>query len=277
MPDTATVPQIAVVIDDDPDVRHLLVSILTSAGFSTIAVDNGVDGVNAVRAHEPALITLDVNMPGIDGFETARRIRAISDSYIVLITALADEADAILGFGVGADDVVVKPFRARELRARLLAMLRRPQADARHDGGPVMPLGAAMAAGVHSAAASLSSMPAPSHVTRHRGLELDDQERIVTLEGRAVTLTRSEFDLLATLLGSGRRVRSKADLVLTLRDESHLTAAHVTDAEERMIEAHITNLRRKLGESAASPRFIETVRGSGYRSTHVVDESALHG
>ncbi|MFV4912136.1 response regulator, partial [Microbacterium lacticum] len=117
--------QTAVVIDDDADVRDLLVQVLTSAGFHVLAVDNGFDGVDAVRAHDPDITTLDVNMPGIDGYETARRIREHSNTYILLITALTEEADAVLGFSVGADDVVTKPFRARELRARVLAAQRR--------------------------------------------------------------------------------------------------------------------------------------------------------
>ena len=102
--------QTAVVIDDDADVRDLLVQVLTSAGFHVFAVDNGFDGVDAVRAHDPDITTLDVNMPGIDGYETARRIREHSNTYILLITALTEEADAVLGFSVGADDVVTKPF-----------------------------------------------------------------------------------------------------------------------------------------------------------------------
>lgn len=262
MTDTDSTSELAVIIDDDPDVRHLLEQILSSAGFTTIAVDNGLDGVDAVLRHAPVITTLDVNMPGIDGFETARRIRAASDTYIVLITALADEADAILGFGVGADDVVVKPFRARELRARLTAILRRSREASASAADVVSPASMAMAIGVATAAAF-----GPAHAISHDGLVLDLDDRTLTLDGADVSLTRSEFELLATILGSERHVRSKADLVLTLRDESHLSEADVTDAEERAIEAHITNLRRKLGESAARPRFIETVRGSGYRAT----------
>lgn len=254
MTDLGSAAPLAVVIDDDDDVRHLLVQILTSAGFSPIAVNNGIAGVEAVATHRPVITTLDVNMPGIDGFETARRIREISDTYILLITALADEADAVLGFSVGVDDVVVKPFRARELRARVSAILRRAR----------VPL--AVPAEDTPAPAATPDDTSSGHVLRQDGLVLDLDHHTLTLDGEEVALTRSEFDLLATLLGSERRVRSKADLVLTLRDESHLSTDIVTEAEERAIEAHITNLRRKLGESAAHPRFIETVRGAGYRA-----------
>lgn len=253
MTDLGSAAPLAVVIDDDDDVRHLLVQILTSAGFSPIAVNNGAAGVEAVATHRPVITTLDVNMPGIDGFETARRIREISDTYILLITALADEADAVLGFSVGVDDVVVKPFRARELRARVAAILRRTRV---HPPTPT----------AETAPRETAAGSSKRRVLRQDGLVLDLDDHTVTLDGEEVSLTRSEFDLLATLLGSERRLRSKADLVLTLRDESHLSTDIVTESEERAIEAHITNLRRKLGESAARPRFIETVRGAGYRA-----------
>jgi len=247
-----TAPARAVVIEDDADVRHLLVEILTSAGFTVTAAENGVDGVSAVLAHDPVITTVDVDMPGIDGFEATRRIRAQgSDTYIVLITGLTDEADVVLGFGVGADDVVVKPFRPRELRARLLAMLRRPRTAAStfdHDE--------------RSASPAFSR----SDIVRLDGLLLDRDTRTVSVDGADVPLTRTEFELLATILESGRRVRSKADLVLTLHDETYLDPARVSDADVRAIEAHMTNLRRKLGDSVHQPRYIETVRGSGYRA-----------
>lgn len=234
----------AVVIDDDDDVRSLLAEILRSAGFDVIEADNGVDGIAAVLAHDPSITTLDVNMPGIDGFETARRIRAAnSRTYIVLITALTDEADSVLGFSVGADDVVVKPFRARELRARLLAAQRRTVTQ----GGATVPV------------ATVSTGPS----TGWNGLYIDRQTRTVTVDEQPIVLTRTEFDLLATIIETEREVRSKADLVRVAHGISDM---RVSVADERAIETHITNLRRKLGESAADPRFIETVRGVGYRA-----------
>lgn len=249
--------QTAVVIDDDPDVRDLLVQVLSSAGFSVIAAENGYDGVEAVFAHNPDITTLDVNMPGIDGFETARRIRERSDTYIMLITALTDEADAILGFSVGADDVVTKPFRARELRARVLAAQKRR--TARSAGAP------ASVAGPASAPVGV--------LVGANGLEVHRSTHAVTLDGEPVTLTRTEFELLATLLEAAPEVRSKADLVGALRDEP-AGSIRVTDADERAIETHMTNLRRKLGDSAAEPRFIETLRAVGYRAL-VPDRSAV--
>ncbi len=119
--------RVAVVIEDDLDIRYLLEQVLMQAGFSTVSTGNGEDGVRAVLAHEPVVTTLDVSLPGIDGFEVARRIRESSSTYIVMISAMGDEIDILQGLEAGADDYLVKPFRPRELRARLGAMLRRPR------------------------------------------------------------------------------------------------------------------------------------------------------
>ncbi len=117
----------AVIVEDDPDVRHLIASVFESAGFSVVSVGNGLDGVRAALAYRPLITTLDVSMPGIDGFEAARRIRAGgSPTFIMMVSAMAEESDVIQGLGAGADDYIVKPFRPREFRARIDAFLRRP-------------------------------------------------------------------------------------------------------------------------------------------------------
>lgn len=318
MSDSTEMLKTAVIVEDDPDIRHLLVEVLESAGFSTVSVGNGIDGVRAVIAYQPLITTLDVNMPGIDGFEAARRIRQQSDTYIIMLTGLEEEADVVLGLGAGADEYVVKPFRPRELRARIEALLRRPRAGGpavtapRQDSvGPSFPnarSGSEAAPTAEPAPApptSLTSTPVvvPSSqgpdpraggtgselVARpsadvvprghgeltptgapwvvHRDLQLDPDSRIVLIEGVELDLTRTEFDLLATLMESKRRVRSKADLTLVLRGESYVTSYFVGEADKRAIEAHMTNLRRKLGDNPANPRYIETVRGVGYRLT----------
>lgn len=292
----------AVIIEDDPEIRHVLAEVLESSGFSTVSVGNGIDGVRAVLTYKPLLTTIDVNMPGIDGIEAARRIRAQSDTFIIMLTGLTDEADVIAGLGAGADDYLLKPFRPRELRARVEALLRRsrggetpaaPAAPSQGSVGPSFPgvrpsttsiptTAGADDAGPPATAASTSpstvivpagaaSVPATvdadSEWLVHRDLRLHPENRIVVVGGNELELTRTEFDLLATLLESKRRVRSKADLTLVLRGESYVTSYFVGDADKRAVEAHMTNLRRKLGESAASPRYIETVRGVGYRLT----------
>ena len=118
---------VAVIIEDDPDVRDLIDIVLTQSGFRTVVTENGPDGVEAVRQHNPLITTLDVNMPGMDGFAAAKRLREFSNTYLIMITALADEIDVVQGFEAGADDYLVKPFRPRELRARADSMLRRPR------------------------------------------------------------------------------------------------------------------------------------------------------
>ena len=126
--DSSQTPRYAVVIDDDSDIRQLLVDVLTQAGFQAIPTSNGLDGLAAVRRFDPIVTTLDVNMPGMDGFAVAKRLREFSNTYPIMITALADEIDVVQGFEAGADDYLVKPFRPRELRARADSMLRRPRA-----------------------------------------------------------------------------------------------------------------------------------------------------
>ncbi len=317
MSDSTEMLKTAVIVEDDPDIRHLLVEVLEAAGFSTVSVGNGIDGVRAVIAYQPLITTLDVNMPGIDGFEAARRIRQQSDTYIIMLTGLEEEADVVLGLGAGADEYVVKPFRPRELRARIEALLRRPRsgvgaaaAAPRQDSvGPSFPAArpdqqvpvAAPPTAPPPAATSvpvvvpssqgpeprdpvgseLAPRPSSEAVVRshgavtptggpwivHRDLQLDPDSRIVLVGGDELELTRTEFDLLATLMESKRRVRSKADLTLVLRGESYVTSYFVGEADKRAIEAHMTNLRRKLGDNPANPRYIETVRGVGYRLT----------
>ena len=300
MSDSTEMLKTAVIVEDDPDIRHLLVEVLESAGFSTVSVGNGIDGVRAVIAYQPLITTLDVNMPGIDGFEAARRIRQQSDTYIIMLTGLEEEADVVLGLGAGADEYVVKPFRPRELRARIEALLRRPRAGGsavpspRQDSvGPSFPAARpapepvahveptpapAPAAPLPSAPVVVPSSQGPDPWATPPGTDLAPRpgtelaprapgELIVRVDGLELDLTRTEFDLLATLMESKRRVRSKADLTLVLRGESYVTSYFVGEADKRAIEAHMTNLRRKLGDNPANPRYIETVRGVGYRLT----------
>ncbi|MFV4912129.1 response regulator transcription factor [Microbacterium lacticum] len=313
----------AVVIEDDADVRHMLADVLEAAGFSTISVGNGIDGVRAVETYQPLVTTLDVNLPGIDGYEAARRIRARSSTYIIMLTGQTEETDVVMGLAAGADDFIAKPFRPRELRARIEAMLRRPRSGAGGAGaasdtaggyggtgstapkqdavGPSFPTRAGAGAQTGTVSVGAIAAAAADAIARGTGAEADDAEELIVLGGqlgsqlreaslaeswlthrdlalgpdmriarigdREIDLTRTEFDLLAALLESKRRVRSKADLALVLRGESYVTTYFVGDADKRAIEAHMTNLRRKLGDEPTNPRYIETVRGVGYRLT----------
>src|SRR4028119_1644729 len=121
----ASQPRIAVVIEDDADIRNLLEAILGQAGFTCYTFDSGPDGIAAIREHQPIVTTLDISLPGIDGFEVARQIRSFSSTYIIMLSARAEEIDTLMGLDAGADDYLTKPFRPRELRARIEAMLRR--------------------------------------------------------------------------------------------------------------------------------------------------------
>ena len=127
---TAGEPLVAVIIEDDPGVRSLLDEVFLAAGFRTVLAGSGPEGLAAVAAHRPIITTLDINLPGIDGFEVARRIRQVSDTFIIMLSALADESDVVLGLTSGADEYLVKPFRPRELRARIEALLRRTRTPA---------------------------------------------------------------------------------------------------------------------------------------------------
>ncbi|OUZ07313.1 two-component system response regulator [Aeromicrobium sp. PE09-221] len=303
-----------VVIEDDPDIRHLLKTVLESSGFEPLSASNGADGIELVRQYDPLITTLDVTMPGMDGFATAKRLREFSSTYIIMLTGLGDEIDVVQGLEAGADDYLVKPFRPRELRARIEAVLRRPRQRAGVAGPAVEPSAPAAASppdrtpptytspaapphhradparpapepqGAEPAVGSAASAPVSARniaatspqagagtesgmhgALQVRGLTLDPETRIVTVEGRGIDLTRTEFDLLYILLSSGRRVRSKADLVLALRGQDYVTSYFVNEADKRAIEVHMANLRRKIGDSSATPRWIETVRGVGYR------------
>ena len=239
------------VIEDDADIRFLLETTLGQAGFTVTAAASGEAGVAAVQEHEPVITTLDISLPDFDGFEVARRIRAFSDTYILMLTGRADEIDTLLGLEAGADDYVTKPFRPREVRARIEAMLRRPRGAAERDPAPAAP--AAAPAGEEDA------------VLTHGELRLDRDARVVEIGGRPLELTRSEFDILAALLANPRRVLTKSQLARALWSDSYDTGAQPTEADHRSVEVHVANLRRKLGEDAANPRYVETVRGVGYR------------
>ena len=224
--------------------------------------------MEAVRAPNPAIVTLDLGLPDIDGFEVARQIRLFSDAYIIMLTGRADEMDTLLGLETGADDYITKPFRPRELRARISAMMRRPRG-----AGDTSP--AAVAEGVSGTAEfpepsggpaeATPSGPEPTGPQRVNGLVLNSGDRTAEVDGTELELTRTEFDLLHALVDSGKQVRSKSDLVRRLRGEEYDVGTYISDSDERTIEVHMANLRRKLGDNPREPRWIKTVRGVGYR------------
>ncbi len=226
----------AVIVDDDEDIRALIAELLRQSGFETFEAATGAAGIAAVRDRQPDVVTLDLNLPDLDGIEVCRRIREITDAYVVMLTARPDEIDRLMGLEIGADDYLTKPFSPRELRARIAAMLRRP----RTAGGSGM------------------ALATPAETLRHGGLEVDVEGRLAILDGAELDLTRTEFDLLATLLSGPRRVWPRETLLRTVWGTDWVSDGH-------LVEVHMANLRRKLGDDPRSGRYIRTVRGVGYR------------
>ena len=225
---------IAVVVEDDADIRALVADVLAQSGFRVVSAATGREGLQAVTAHDPDLVTLDLNLPDLDGMEVCRRIREVTDAYIVMLSARPEEIDRLMGLETGADDYLTKPFSPRELRARVAAMMRRPRR--------------------HGAAASDDARPS----LRHGDLEVDVDARQVRLGDTELDLTRTEFDLLATLLSGPRRVWSRDTLLRSVWGDDWIGDGH-------LVEVHMGNLRRKLGDDPREGRYIRTVRGVGYR------------
>jgi DNA-binding response OmpR family regulator len=199
---------------------------VTSAG-------DGLAAVAAVRAGSPDVVILDVMLPGIDGVEACRRIRAFSDAYVLMLTARGEELDRIVGLTVGADDYLVKPFSPREVVARVKAMLRRPRA-----------------------AAGASTAPGPG--TAPAGLALDEGRRTLRIDGEPVEVTALEFNLLARLAREPGIVVPRPAILEAVWGPGY-------ESDDHLVDVHVANLRRKLGDDPARPRFVETVRGVGYR------------
>ena len=245
--------RVGLVIEDDQDIRELVRTVLTQAGFEVTVASSGHEGVLAAKTLNPDVITLDLGLPDIDGFEVSRQIREFSDAYIVMLTARADELDTLIGLESGADDYLTKPFRPRELRARIAAMMRRPRSlpDPAESPGGDQPVDAETDHG--------------DGTYSHNGLDLSYASRSVSVDGEELNLTRTEFELLYALLEAGRTVRTKSDLVRRLRDEDYDVGSYISEADERSVEVHMGNLRKKLGDSPQRPRWLQTVRGVGYR------------
>lgn len=217
------------VVDDKANMRLMIKEYLTEANYRVVTAGNGREALFVAREARPDLILLDIMMPEMDGYEFIRLYRQEQDTPIILLTAKLDEMDKVVGLELGADDYVTKPFGMRELVARIRAVLRRAGADS-----------------------------TAKQVLRVGDLSLDKDRREVTVLGAGVSLTPSEFDLLALLMGNPGRVYSRLDLL------EHLQGPSLQGAE-RTIDVHIRNLRHKIEENPKQPRYVETVFGIGYR------------
>ena len=244
------------VVDDEPPIIELIGGYLAREGFDVITEGDGLAALERVRTAAPDVVILDVMLPGLDGIEVCRRMRTFSDAYVLMLTARGEEIDRIVGLTVGADDYLVKPFSPRELVARVKALLRRPR-----DGQSVSGTqGAAPAGRLPGSASTGAHGPAPGSArpSLPHGLEVDLGRRAVKVDGMLAELTALEFNLLAVLARDPGIVVSRQALLDAVWGPDFM-------ADDHLVDVHVANLRRKLGDDSAAPRFIETVRGVGYR------------
>jgi DNA-binding response OmpR family regulator len=229
--------QSVLVVEDTDEIRELVTTVLRRAGFDVREAASGAACLDEVRRDAPDLIVLDLGLPDADGTEICRQIRAETQCYVLMLTARAEEVDLLIGLAVGADGYMAKPFSPRELVARVQAMLRFPRT---------------------APAAAGPAAVAEESVRRLAELEVDEDSREVRVDGVVVDLTRTEFDLLAALASRPGRV---------LQRETLLREVWQTDWEGnlRLVEAHMSNLRRKLVAAGLNSPEIRTVRGVGYR------------
>jgi DNA-binding response OmpR family regulator len=220
------------VVDDERNLAELLQGYLQADGFDVLTAADGLAALELVRSHNPDVVVLDVMLPELDGLEVCRRLRQFSDAYVVMLTARAEEVDKLLGLAVGADDYLTKPFSPRELLARVKAMLRRPRTGGAPGG----------------------ELPPPRQFD---DLSIDEARHEVLLSGQSVELTAREFELLTTLAGQPGRVFTRLQLLERVWGDAYY--------DDHVVDVHVANLRKKLGDDPARPRFVETVRGVGYR------------
>ncbi len=221
--------ELILVVDDEPKIVKLARDYLEQAGFRVLTAADGMTALAVARSARPDLIVLDLKLPGKDGLDVCRALRRESEVPIIMLTARGEETDRLIGLELGADDYIPKPFSPRELVARVRAVLRRVQ-------GSVRPPGLIQAA----------------------DLQIDLNGRRVTRQGEAITLTRSEFNLVVMLAQHPGQVFTREQLLTRLYDVAY-------DGFARSIDAHIKNLRQKLESDPSEPRYILTVFGVGYK------------
>lgn len=227
------------IIEDDHQIRKVVEGYLRQAGYRVLSATDGTTGLSLAQHEKPTLLVLDLMLPGIDGWEVTRRLRSSSDPalaqmYILMLTARVEETERVVGLELGADDYVTKPFSPRELVARVRSAIRRIETQTKQVEGPVLTVGT---------------------------LRLDPTYRTVTLDGAPVELTSTEFDLLYYFMRHPSRPFTRTELL----DVTQEDVFGDLSAYERTIDAHVKNLRQKLGGAGRHSRFIETVHGIGYR------------
>jgi two-component system, OmpR family, response regulator AdeR len=219
------------VVEDEPQIAEMVVQYLARSNFRTAQASNGLEAVQAHRALRPDLVLLDVQLPGIDGIEVLKRIRAEANTAIIMLTARHEDLDKLEALTLGADDYVVKPFSPIEMVARVKAVLRRTASSSVATTGPI----------------------------RIGPLEVDGREMLVNLHGKRLSLTPSEYNIIEHLAKHPNSTVTRTELLEVIVSDS--------EVHERIIDAHMSNLRRKFIVAGAA-EMIETVRGIGYRLWH---------
>ena len=233
MYDPATVSATILIVEDEYAVARGIQYALQQEGYQVTVARSGEEGLEFATAQAPDLLVLDVRLPGIDGFEVLRRLRAAgSKAPVLFLTARDDEFDKVVGLELGADDYVTKPFALRELMSRIKSLLRRAYGDY------------ASAAG--------------GRVIRHGDLVIDLERRRVQRGNRRISLTATEFEILRHLASRPGRVFTRRELLELLRDYEAL------DQDEKTINVHVSHLRDKIEDDPGAPQFVITVRGAGY-------------
>lgn len=220
------------IIDDDRKLCRLVRDYLEPLGYDVASAHTGPEGCELALSEPWQAVILDVMLPGLDGFEALKRIRRESDVPVLMLTARGEEADRIVGLEIGADDYLPKTFSARELLARLRAVIRRAARPAAKDAGPEAEIVVGQ-------------------------LRVNPAARVAALGDQPLALTPVEFDLLASLARARGRVKSREQLLEEIRARDY-------DVFDRSIDVHISALRKKLGDDPKSPRFIRTLRAAGY-------------
>jgi DNA-binding response OmpR family regulator len=222
----------ALVVDDEPHIAALLRDALAAEGFEVALAADGMAALRRARSHAPDLVVLDIGLPGLDGFEVCKALRKESQAPIVVVSARSAEVDRIVGLELGADDYLTKPFSARELIARVRAIMRRT-------GQTPPPAGKRYVAG---------------------DLSVDADRREVTLAGTPLRLKPREFDVLWLFVRNEGRVFTRDQLIESIWGFDY-------EGDPRTVDVHVRRLRRALGDSAAAPRYLHTVHGLGYKFT----------
>ncbi len=232
------------VVDDEPKIRRVLRAYLEAEHFAVLEAGDGTAALDLAPTVD--LVLLDIGLPDLDGLEVLRRLRIDTEVAVILVTARAEEVDKLVGLAVGADDYITKPFSPREVIARVKAVLRRSPGNGSLDPNR---------AGAGTTVAGLEPLAPP---LRFEGLTLDLDRREVATGRGPVDLSALEFDLLSALAQAPGRVFSRAALLESVWGYDHY-------GDQRVVDVHIRNLRKLLGDDAAAPRLIGTVRGVGYK------------